>query len=609
MIIANNATSRSFLSNYNTQNSKLQTSMSRLSSGRRMIEPGEAPADLGISERFRSQVRNSEAAGFVIQNAINMFQSTDQWLQEVHNILGRMSELAVASSDGSKSQTDRGNLDLEFQQLKTEVGRIAEAGKYNGLQVNGKTAVAVYDSLDHQIRYMQNDGTDERTLPISLRDGNSSDNGINYAFESSAANGSVGDFLFSSDGKSLLYVAQKSGGALSARKSLMKLDIASNTIETVQLTSAGGASATTQARLVLDEKGRVWVSDPSTAAASASKNFNVKLLNQETMALDAGGSSIANAWAGGVSLASSFSEFAVHDDYLYFVERSGAGPLRFVRRNLFDTTAKEILVNDLSSASFDLDAGETYAVSADGQYLAFENEDGAAGDMTIINTSTGKKGTLSVGTRTTSIASLDFDANNNLYWTDTGTTADENAIKKARVVTRDDGSPALTDITIVSQGNAGHVGAYNSAQAANNMGLSVGGGSPANAYTFQIGADADMAIEFEGADVRLTHLGISRLEVGTNEGATIAISKLAKAVDTVASQRAMMGSQVSRMNFIYAANQGYANNIAAAESRLRDVDIALETSRMTQAQILAQTGISVLAQANAAQQNVLRLLQ
>lgn len=610
MIIANNATNRLFLTNYNSQNSSLQTSMARLSSGMRLIQPGDAPADLGISERFRAQIKNSEEAGRVVQNAINMFQSTDAWLQEVNDILNRMSELAVSSADGSKSDSDRENLDVEFQQLKSEIARISEAGKYNGLQVNGKAAISVYDHHDHKLRFSQADGTEVRELSISMRDGETSENNVAYAFESSATNGFVGDYLFTEDGKSLIYVAQKSTGSLSARQTLMKLELESNTITTVQMTSAGGASANTQARIVMDDQGRVWVSDPSTATNSAVKNFNVKLLDHEAMSLDGGGSGATNDWAGGVTLASGFSNFSVHGDYIYYIERSGgvaAGKLEFVKQSIYDQTDKTTLVYDLSSSTYNLDKGENYAISQDGQYIAFEDEDGTAGDLVVINTLTGEKYSESMGTRTNSIVGLDFDANNVLYWTDTGSTSDDNSIKRMQILPGD--KPEFGEIQTVRKDNAGRLGSYASGMAAYNMGLNVSGGSPASDYRFQVGPDDGMEVSFEAANVQLVKLGISSLSVASQDMARDAIKPLQAAVDKVTLQRAQIGAQVSRLNFIHSANASYADNIAAAESRLRDVDIALETSKLTKAQIMSQTGISVLSQAASASQNVLRLLQ
>ena len=145
--------------------------------------------------------------------------------------------------------------------------------------------------------------------------------------------------------------------------------------------------------------------------------------------------------------------------------------------------------------------------------------------------------------------------------------------------------------------------------AARGMGLSVGGGSPGSSYEFQVGADSGMSVDFVAADLRLTKLGISKLSVSSMSGAQESIKAISNAVDKVANQRAIIGSQVSRLNFTYASNSGYGDNIAAAESRIRDVDIAKETSELSKAQILAQTSISILSQANAARQNVLRLLQ
>jgi flagellin len=608
MIIGNNATYKFFVSNYNSQNSKLNSSMNRLSTGERLNVPGDAPADLGISERFRAQVRNSEESGRVIQNAINLMQTTDTYMQEVHNILDRMSELAISAADGSKSQADRTNLDLEFQQLKSEIGRISESGKYNGLQINGKTSVAVYDTLDHKIKYTQADGTDSRELDVNFRDGNSAMNGIEYSFESSATNGSVGDFLFTDDGKSLMYVAQNSSGSLSAQKTLMKLDIESDTITTVALTSAGGTSATVQARLVMDDQGRVWVSDPSTNATATNKNFNVKLVNVDDMSLDAGGTADTNAWSGGVTLASAFSQFAVDGDSIYYIERSAAGqPLRFVKQSLYDSTDKQILVTDLSGSTYNLDRGETYVISADGQYIAFEDEDGTAGTLTVINTESGEKASLTAGTRTNSITALSFDANNNIFWTDTGGTSDENVVKRASIAYG--AEPTIEDVRVIHNDTAGRLGAYGSAMAARGMGLSVSGGTPASRYEFQVGADANMTVDFVSADVRLTKLGLSRLDVTTLDKAQTAIESIQNAVDQVANQRAVLGSQVSRLNFTYSANSGYGNNIRSAESRIRDVDIAAETAQLTQAQVMAQTSISILAQANSNRQNILRLLQ
>lgn len=607
MIIANNATFRMYISDYNRQNSRLQTSMGRLSLGSRFTSPGDAPADLGISERFRAQIRNSEEASRVIQNAMNMLQSTDSWMQESHNILDRMSELAVAAADGSKSQDDRINLDLEFQQLKTEIARISEAGKYNGLQVNGKTAVAAWDTVLKRIVYSQGDGSDQRNLDIDMRAGNTATNGLEYAFESSATSGVVGDYLFTDDGKQLIYVAQRDAGTLiSAQKTIMKLDLESNTLTSVSLASAGGVSATVQARLVMDERGRVWVSNPTANSNTGTGGYNINLLNVSDMTLDAGGSGPTNQWGGQATAASGYSEFAVHGDSLYYIDQS-AGSVNYVKRSLFDTTSKEVLISNVDTL-FDFERGETYAISGDGQYIAFEDEDNAqTGTLVVINAFSGQSASVQVGTRSNSIAGLEFDANNKIYWTNTGGTADQNAINRATIAFGD--KPEINQVRTIRLGNAGHFGAYDSALAANNMGLSIGGGSPATNYEFQVGPDSGMQQSFTTGDIRLSKLGVSTNDVLTLANAAEAIKTTQAAIDVVANQRAIIGSQVSRLGFTHSANEGYSNNIAQSESRLRDVDFARESSDLVSAQIMAQASVSVLSQANLARQAILGLLQ
>ena len=126
-----------FGKNYTFNVTNLRKSMSRLSSGLRINNAGDDPAGLAISERLRAQYRNSAAAASNVENKINYLQTADSWLQKIHDILGRMAELAVMANDGTKSQVDRDNLQKEFEQMQKEIQRITSgataAGKFNGL--------------------------------------------------------------------------------------------------------------------------------------------------------------------------------------------------------------------------------------------------------------------------------------------------------------------------------------------------------------------------------------------------------------------------------------------------------------------------------------------
>ncbi|NCC52503.1 MAG: hypothetical protein EOM20_14975 [Spartobacteria bacterium] len=137
MQLYNNVTAFSVWKNYTANVADLRKSMEKLSSGLRIVNAGDDPAGLAISERLRAQYRNSAAAATNVENKINYLQTADSWLQKIHDILGRMAELSVMANDGTKSQIDRDNLQVEFQQMQKEIQRITSgataAAKFNGL--------------------------------------------------------------------------------------------------------------------------------------------------------------------------------------------------------------------------------------------------------------------------------------------------------------------------------------------------------------------------------------------------------------------------------------------------------------------------------------------
>ena len=147
MQVYNNVSAFSVWKSYTENVTNLRSSMSKLSSGLRINMAGDDPAGLAMSERLRAQYRNTAAAALNVENKINYLQTADSWLQKIHDIMGRMAELAIMANDGTKSQTDRDNLQKEFEQMQKEIQRITSgataAGKFNGLYLfRGGSGVA-----------------------------------------------------------------------------------------------------------------------------------------------------------------------------------------------------------------------------------------------------------------------------------------------------------------------------------------------------------------------------------------------------------------------------------------------------------------------------------
>jgi flagellin len=102
---------------------------------------------------------------------------------------------------------------------------------------------------------------------------------------------------------------------------------------------------------------------------------------------------------------------------------------------------------------------------------------------------------------------------------------------------------------------------------------------------------------------------LSTVNVSTEAGAQTAINVIDAALQSVSTQRADLGALQARFDSIISNLTTGVENQSAAQSRIRDADFAQETANLTRAQILQQAGTAVLAQANAAPQNVLALLQ
>jgi flagellin len=133
--------------------------------------------------------------------------------------------------------------------------------------------------------------------------------------------------------------------------------------------------------------------------------------------------------------------------------------------------------------------------------------------------------------------------------------------------------------------------------------------SAASAITLQIGANGNQSIGFTIGTVSANDLGVSGLAVSTQASAQAAIASLDAAINSLNQQRANMGAIQNRLEQTISRLGVTAENLQAAESRIRDADMASEMITFTKNQILQQSGTAMLAQANQAPQSVLQLLR
>ena len=127
-----NVTSLVAQRNLSRSQSSVQKSLQRLGTGMRINSAADDAAGLAISQKMKSQVRGLEQATRNANDGISMIQTAEGGLEQMGDILNRMRELAVQSSSGTLTDTDRSFLDTEFQSLISEMDRIADTTEFNG---------------------------------------------------------------------------------------------------------------------------------------------------------------------------------------------------------------------------------------------------------------------------------------------------------------------------------------------------------------------------------------------------------------------------------------------------------------------------------------------
>ncbi|MBP3448979.1 MAG: flagellin [Spirochaetaceae bacterium] len=116
-------------------NNATTKNMEKLSSGMKINRAGDDASGLAVSEKMRSQIRGLNQAATNAQNGITFIQTTEGFLQSTTDIVQRIRELAVQSSNGIYTDEDRMQIQVEVSQLIAEVDRIASQAQFNGMNM------------------------------------------------------------------------------------------------------------------------------------------------------------------------------------------------------------------------------------------------------------------------------------------------------------------------------------------------------------------------------------------------------------------------------------------------------------------------------------------
>ncbi len=529
-------------------------STEKLSSGYRVNRAADDAAGLAISEKMRKQIRGLDQASSNAEDGISCVQTAEGALAEVQDMLQRMNELCVQAANGTNSMTDRQYIQDELNQLVTEIDRISETTKFNETYLL-KGDKNLPEDLVYTFNYIVDDEVDP--TGTSLVENNKTPAQkvkVNY------------------DSTENVYVVPK-------------------TIRTSNSSSPVTADVITKGSdytKYLNATTKVGASSSVTAAGFQTTHVafkNTDLGTNHGLTTDAKGR----------------ITHATKKAYIYDTETKNIIHLAATEdlSNYIEVRDGNYVVKDQYRLLAEADGQTTAGAAADVLGDAVNGTDRELDMHDFIGSRTERKLYDSDGNIVAGMALYKFFNENGDY---TGGLFSD---AKATQEVKRGNPPAATDIYDPTK-----IDFYTSR-------LTEKITAPLT-FALHVGADSDLENKIYTTidTMSAAGLGVNKLKntsIGivddSGNNATAAIDVVAKGLQIVSTQRSILGAVQNRLEHTIANLDNVVENTTAAESAIRDTDMADEMVSYSNNQVLLQAGQSILAQANQANQGVLSLLQ
>ncbi|MPM30940.1 hypothetical protein SDC9_77493 [bioreactor metagenome] len=563
MRIQHNIMAMNSYRNYTGNTGALSKNLEKLSSGYRINRAGDDAAGLAISEKMRAQISGLEQAQSNAKSGINLVQTAEGALTEVHSMLNRMVTLADQSANGTfDNETDRTNLQKEVSQLTSEIDRIADSSNFNGIKL-------LDGSLDAEGTTSANKLVLNDLMKTALKtsDGQA---GVKTATAVGQASGTIGaggyeatySFKFDNNGTEETHTVKIS--VADATATAIKFSIDGGEEKTATATATAGSMTADEATAALKEilNGSDFMKDLDLTAGGTGANITFTASDVGTAAPTLSSISYSTGIKGATPTVSGSVAIADTQAALDKVPQLNLDTLTIkAGASKADAAASVIEVN-----------GRKFAIQAsDATAAETKSSLGLGDDVVLIKLATG---TGAANSATAADAKLVMDK--------------INEITGSEVFSQQ----KVTDTKLT----------YNST-------TNVDGS--AKGLTLQIGDTAEKfnKLTVSVGDMHAKSLGISGIDISTQDGASSAIEKLKTAINSVSSTRGTLGALQNRLDHTINNLGVMTENIQDAESTVRDVDVAKEMMAYTKNNILVQSAQAMLAQANQVPQGVLQLLQ
>ncbi|MBP1546492.1 MAG: hypothetical protein J6A37_07825 [Oscillospiraceae bacterium] len=632
MVVQHNISAMNANRLFGINNSGLSKSLEKLSSGYAINRAGDNAAGLAVSEKMRAQISGLTQASKNAEDGISMVQTFEGALTETDSILQRMRTLAVQSANGTyQNDVDREAIQLEFDQLNDELNQIADTD-FNGVVVlNGGQMADGLKQVNGEFNYANASRAAKQlsASDINKLDSQGIDDGVGDASNATKLWTDFGFNRTSTD-------TNKDNDGPDSVDVTFKYDSSKGTWSAISAT--GGANYKNIKVNTAANNGGFQVGSATTITApdESSNLVNVvldgtSLVNGDTITVTFNNPSVKNTAIENIGVSSA--------DYSGLTVGTGTGA----------TSKTANLKTEVTNTAVESTYGNgTTEMNADIKEL-FDRLDGATFTATYAAdeaNATGLKLTLTdkngnvdniTADKTFKIGDTDFsvkvgdDGTFEIGLGATAGTIDTTLVKlTAAANTATDGSAGTISYTLAADTSKFTSATKPSASIAQPEGV-VSKSNSNNAstatltyqdnITLQTGARTKDSVNFTFSyeskglgelnadlDCSARGLGTDKLSLADQEDANAAIDKIDNAINKVSMVRASFGAMQNRLEHKIANLDVNTENLTAAESRIRDTDMASEMTNFTKNQILSQASQAMLAQANQLPQGVLQLL-
>jgi flagellin len=548
MIINHNI---SALSTLNNLNKNVSNHLKRLSTGIRINNAADDAAGLAISEKLRAQIRGLSQAQRNIQDGISLVQTAEGALSEIQDSLQRMRELAVQAGNGTLTFEDRKGIQTEISQLNDGLKEIVNETEFNTkkLLTNESTSQIEWVKIQTPATGNFQDITTNGDIFVAVTNNGeivSSSNGEDWKQETDF---SVGLYNTYWDGNRFFATGEGQTVAYSKDGKNWSEGISGGSHYFFDIAKNNNTyMATGNAGLAYSNDGLNWTyTDPN--------------LNQASNDLISNGADFVWLQGSEIKTSSDGKNWTTHFD---FYDTYNVGEL-------------EIAYN-----------GDNYVVG---------NKDGRT------FTSTDLINWKEIQTLPEGIKDVKWDHSQFIVTSQGGFSNNQSQISFSN-----DGvnwvSSSIDDpfINSVTGKNGEYIAAGSQGQ------IYKGISNASNRITLQVGANLE-SFNISKPNISSTLEAVYQLEVKTEDKASLAISKIDKAIKVISSEQSKFGAYQNALEYINNNVSNYEENLIIAESRIRDADIAKEIMTLTKSQILSQASQAMLSQAAQLPQQVLQILK